>query len=105
VTDPSQRIRDYYKQLIRLRKDYAVISEGTYRSIQLDHPNVYSYMREYDNQQVLVFNNFYGKQTAIDVPEDFLKKDARVLIGNYDQHALEQQLVLQPYESIAFLLE
>ena len=105
VPDPSQRIRDYYKQLIRLRKDYAVISEGTYRSIQLDHPDVYSYMREYDNQQVLVFNNFYGKQTAIDVPEDFLKKDARVLIGNYDQHALEQQLVLQPYESIAFLLE
>ena len=37
--------------------------------------------------------------------ENFLKKDARVLIGNYDQHALEQQLVLQPYESIAFLLE
>lgn len=105
VTDPSQRIRDYYKQLIRLRKDYAVISEGTYRSIQLDHSNVYSYMREYDNQQVLVFNNFYGKQTMIDVPEDFLEKDARVLIGNYDQHALKQQLVLQPYESIAFLLE
>lgn len=105
VTNPSQHIRDYYKQLIRLRKDYAVISEGTYRSIHLDHSNVYSYIREYDNQQLLVFNNFYGKQTAIDVPEDFLKKDARVLIGNYDQHALEQQLVLQPYESIAFLLE
>lgn len=105
MPDPSQRIRDYYKQLIRLRKDYAVISEGTYRSIHLDHSNVYSYIREYDNQQLLVFNNFYGKQTMIDVPEDFLEKDARVLIGNYDQHALKQQLVLQPYESIAFLLE
>ncbi|WP_027108124.1 alpha,alpha-phosphotrehalase [Lacticigenium naphthae] len=98
----SNEIRDYYKQLIQLRKEYAVISRGTYRAIQLDHASIYAYLREDERHEVLVVNNFYGKIALFEVPEEWLQ-GASHLIGNHPERNLEKSLELQPYETIAFV--
>ncbi|MGX7087763.1 alpha,alpha-phosphotrehalase [Gemelliphila palaticanis] len=100
------KIFNYYKKLIKLRKDYKVISEGTYRGIQLDNKYIYSYIREYEGQKLLVLNNFYGENAKIDLSKENLDfNNYSVLIGNYENSNISSVIELKPYETIAILLK
>ena len=69
-----------------------------------DHPDVYAYVRTYENQRLLVINNFFKKRTAVDIPEPYAESSGRVLIGNVAGRMFQKHLVLEPYESVAYLL-
>jgi trehalose-6-phosphate hydrolase len=98
-------IFDFYKKLIQLRKELKVISEGDYRGIMMDHPSVYGYVREYEGEQLLVFNHFYSDHVTLEIPEEFLTRSSRYLIGNKEERTLTANLELGPYETIAFYFE
>ncbi|MFL2134460.1 alpha,alpha-phosphotrehalase [Desemzia sp. FAM 24101] len=98
-------IIEYYKRLIALRKEMKVISEGSYRGIMMDHPNVYAYVREYEGQQLLVLNHFYADPVAIDVPEEFQNRSSKFLIGNGEERSLGSSITLGAYETAAYLFE
>lgn len=98
-------ILNYYKQLIRLRKEMKIISEGSYRGILMDHPSVYGYVREYQGEQLLVLNHFYAEPVSVEIPEEFLNRKCRYLIGNGEKRELTKMLTLAPYETIAFYFE
>lgn len=98
-------IFQYYQKLIWLRKTMPIISVGDYKSFLMEHPHVFAYIRTYENQKLLVFNNFFKHETIVDIPSPYLNEQSEVLISNTQPHQLSQQLVLQPYESIAYLLE
>ena len=98
-------IFDFYKKLIQLRKELKVISEGDYRGIMMDHPSVYGYVREYEGEQLLVFNHFYSDHVTLEIPEEFLNRSSRYLIGNKEERTLTANLELGPYETIAFYFE
>ena len=91
----------HYKKLIQLRKQYDVIANGTYEAMLAEHQNVYAYRRTLNNEELIVLNNFYGKET--DVTLDI--KDVNgytCLLSNYEEKELTNQLTLRPYESIVF---
>jgi len=91
----------HYKKLIQLRKQYDVIANGTYEAMLAEHQNVYAYRRTLNNEELIVLNNFYGKET--DVTLDI--KDVNgytCLLSNYEEQELTNQLTLRPYESIVF---
>ncbi|MCI1882722.1 MAG: alpha,alpha-phosphotrehalase [Sporolactobacillus sp.] len=94
----------YYQLLIHLRKQNKIISIGGYRPMLEDHPDVYAYVRTYENQRLLVINNFFKKRTAVDIPEPYAESSGRVLIGNVAGRMFQKHLVLEPYESVAYLL-
>ena len=98
-------IFEFYKKLIQLRKEMPVISEGSYRGIMMDHPSVYGYVREYEGEQLLVLNHFYAGSVTLEIPEEFLMKSSRYLIGNGKERSLTTNLELGPYETIAFYFE
>ncbi|SDQ34016.1 alpha,alpha-phosphotrehalase [Carnobacterium viridans] len=98
-------IFEFYKKLIQLRKEMPVISEGSYRGIMMDHPSVYGYVREYEGEQLLVLNHFYAGSVTLEIPEEFLTKASRYLIGNGKERSLTTNLELGPYETIAFYFE
>ena len=50
----------FYKELIRLRKEMPIISEGSYLPALEDSQQVYAFERHLDGQKLLVLNNFYG---------------------------------------------
>lgn len=101
-TSPKS-IFNYYQKLIRLRKQYPVIVFGSYQAYLPEHPQVYSFLRQYEEKKVIVFTNFYDKETSISLPEEFL--DSKILIDNYDEIILERDLKLKPYQAIALLKE
>ena len=94
-------IFNHYKKLIKLRKDYKVISEGKTIPILKDDQNVFAFIREYNNEKLLVINNFYGNECTIDLNNiDFDIKKSKCLLSNYDEAVLDNTLKLRPYESI-----
>ncbi len=94
-------IFNHYKKLIKLRKDYKVISEGKTIPILKDDKNVFAFIREYNNEKLLVINNFYGNECTIDLSNiNFDIKKSKYLLSNYDEAVLDNTLKLRPYESI-----
>ena len=95
-------IFNHYKKLIKLRKDYKVISEGKTIPILKDDKNVLSFIREYNNEKILVINNFYDNECTADLSGiNFDVKTSKILLSNYsDDLILDNILKLKPYESV-----
>jgi trehalose-6-phosphate hydrolase len=89
----------YYQKLIQLRKEKRLIAEGQYKPYAPEHPQIYSYIRTLEDEELLVAANFYDKETELDIPERFL--DAEVLISNYSDTNIQEQTTLKPYQVIA----
>ena len=94
----------YYKKLISLRKNEELISDGSYKPILEDHPSIFAYIREYGNQKLINFNNFYGKEVELSLTEILTDiKDYEYLLGNYGEVEVEEKIKLRPYESLALI--
>lgn len=83
----------YYRNLIALRKQYDVIALGSYLPLLEDHPFVLAYKREYQDESLIVLNNFYGSETEVAMDVD----GYRLLLSNYDQ--TNEDTILRPYET------
>ena len=99
------KIFPYYQKLIQLRKEMPIIADGSYQGILLDDPEVYAYIREKDEEKLLVLNHFYGTDYTVQIPEEWVAEDAKVVIGNYSGAKLVSEMTLLPYETVAFLIK
>lgn len=100
-------IFEYYQKLIQLRKKYPIIAYGNYQPLDLKHPQIFAYCRQYQDETLLVVNNFYANHISYQLPDRYQGKECKILINNYHQQ-LDQvpaSLDLQPYEAIALLLK
>ena len=93
----------YYQKLIRLRHENEIIVYGDYELLLAEHPAIYAYTRSLGAEKLLVICNFKEEEQKIEIPEDFLKKEAEVLISNYEDAVLEQNMLLRPYEAVVFI--
>ena len=90
----------YYQKLIQLRKQYQVISLGTYEPLLSDHPTLYAYKRQYQDQEIIVYNHFYGDQTT-SIHIDASQYD--ILLSNVHRQSLSDEITLKPYESLVLI--
>ncbi len=101
----SGEIFAFYQQLIALRKQDELISNGQIHSILRDHDQVLAYVRSLPERpdQLVVFSNFYGQETTVVIPAE-LRKAGEVVVTNYGRvlTSLAEELTLQPYETLAF---
>ncbi len=98
----------HYKKLISLRKKYPLISEGSIKFILESDEKVLAYTRSYENTKLIVLNNFYGEETAVNLPKDLIDDCVKssILLSNYsDSEELKEGIVLRPYESIVYYVE
>lgn len=99
----------YYKKLIELRKNEDVIAYGDYIQLLEEHPKVYAYERNYNDEKLLVINNFYGEECLVDLSKEIEglgNYNKSILISNYKDSKLDLlNLKLRPYESIVYKLE
>ncbi|MGN7174649.1 alpha,alpha-phosphotrehalase [Paenibacillus sp. FSL R5-0490] len=98
----------HYKKLIQLRKQYDIITYGDYELISEDHPDVFAYVRNGDNEKLLVVNNFYGKETSFTLPEHIQADEYKeeILLSNYKQSpSAAETIQLRPYESVIYYLK
>lgn len=96
----------HYKNLISLRKQHDVISDGSFNIILENHDKVYAYTRSYKNTNLIVLNNFYGEDTEVTIEKELIDGNSKILISNYkDSGSLSKNIKLRPYESIVYIIE
>lgn len=95
----ADSILNYYRKLVELRKQYAIIREGSIAFLYQKQEEIFAYKRSLENQELLVINNFTNEEVVLQEP--VLCENYEYLIGNYPQEFSKNRLVsLRPYESI-----
>ncbi|BDS52857.1 TPA: alpha,alpha-phosphotrehalase [Streptococcus pneumoniae] len=89
----------FYQDLIRLRKEMPIISEGSYKPAFEDSKQVYAFERQFEDQKLLVLNNFYAKEVEIDLPAVY--QNGQILISNYEDVEVSEKILLKPYQTLA----
>lgn len=97
-------IYNYYKKLIELRKNYDIVSDGLIKPILVNDSKVLAYIREFNNEKLLVVCNFFKEETNITIGDELLCSNYSTLITNYEDKVLEKNIKLKPYESFAILI-
>ncbi|MFC2470115.1 alpha-glucosidase [Lachnoanaerobaculum gingivalis] len=104
VADQLKRedsVFNYYKKLIRLRKENEIIVYGNYELLLPEDENIFAYVRTLDNQKLLVVCNFSKAEQKFDFSG---YENAKALISNYNRDARKDG-ILKPYEATVLLLE
>ena len=89
----------FYQDLIRLRKEMPIISEGSYKPAFEDSKQVYAFERQYEDEKLLALNNFYATEVEIDLPVVY--QNGQILISNYEDVEVSEKMVLKPYQTLA----
>ena len=89
----------FYQDLIRLRKEMPIISEGSYKPAFEDSKQVYAFERQYEDEKLLVLNNFYATEVEIDLPAAY--QNGQILISNYEDEEVSEKILLKPYQTLA----
>ncbi|MGF1757284.1 alpha,alpha-phosphotrehalase [Photobacterium sagamiensis] len=98
----------YYRKLIELRKELAVITTGDYTDLMPEHSQLFCYRRQSDKQTLVCINNYYGQETECQLPETLNVEKGRYILGNYSDHQHQvpsHHLVMKPYECRVLLIE
>ncbi|GJN63895.1 alpha,alpha-phosphotrehalase [Faecalibacterium gallinarum] len=94
--DPDS-IFAFYKQLVALRKEKPVISQGNIEFLYPDDPDLLAYRRFDGESELLVLCNLTGKAASLPLPEGWA--GAARLLGNYPALA-GVPAALRPYECL-----
>ncbi|WP_404432660.1 alpha-glucosidase [Sutcliffiella horikoshii] len=99
-------IFQYYKRLIQLRKQNELIVYGDYQLILEHDPEIFSYVRSYQDKKLLVICNFYDKEPIFKLPKAINFMTKQLLLSNYtvEEQSNIAEFTLQPYEARVYLL-
>ena len=89
----------FYQDLIKLRKEMPIISEGSYQPAFEDSQQVYAFERQFEDQKLLVLNNFYATEVEIELPKTY--QNGQILISNYEDTEVSEKILLKPYQTLA----
>ncbi len=97
---------NYYQKLISLRKEYPVFVDGKYKLLLEKDQDVYAYLREGKDNNLLVLLNFSSEEVKIDLCKEFEIieeldfSDAELMLSNYQTDKdLSLKLKLKPFEA------
>lgn len=92
-----------YQQLIQYRKDHDIVVKGDFQLLYPDHPAVFAYKRQWQDDAFVVLTNVSEEEQTVAVAELSLND---VIINNYDEVTVRDgQLTLEPYQAIAITID
>ena len=97
--DP-QSCLNYFRRMIKLRKQNLALVYGQYTLLDAANPDVYAYTREYEGKKLLVLLNFSAHIATANTGVNTSK--AKLLINNYADKAADNQL--KPYQALVYQL-
>ncbi|MBI3242217.1 MAG: alpha-glucosidase [Chloroflexi bacterium] len=99
-TDPHS-VLNFYRALLRLRRQSPALRRGRYRLLAERPVNAMTYLRETEEQTMLVALNFFGHHTTAPVPAG---KWRRVLSTHIGGDPGVSEITLAPFEASLFEL-
>ena len=98
--DPNSSL-NYFRKVVKLRKENLVLVYGKYTLLDKENPNVYAYTRELDGKKFLLLLNFTSKVASFNTGLD--RSNAKLLLDNYSNPSKGNN-TLQPYEAAVYEL-
>ncbi len=89
---------NYFRKIVKFRKDNPILIYGKYRLVDKENPNVYAYTRKLNGRKFLILLNFKAWESVVNTDLDLSKM--KVLIGNYPNPSANGQL--KPFEAVIF---
>lgn len=106
ISTYSRDIKDFYEDILSYKNSIPALSMGSYRQIFANDSDIYAYIRSYNGEKVVVFGNFSQKEVLVDIRFHFIDLyDFSYLIGNYGKRRIVKNLLLRPFEFVAFVKE
>ncbi len=97
--DPNS-ILNFYRNLLKIRKEYDVFVYGNFEEIEFSNPNLYIYKKTLDEQSIVVILNFNNQEELFTTEDDI--EGAKVLINTYSNLKMEdsRKVFLKPYQGV-----
>ena len=99
-------VLNYFRKIVKLRKDNLVLVYGRYTLLDKNNPKVYAYARELDGQKMLLLLNFSASTAQANIGS--ITTNANVLLSNYKNsflnNKIQPHIALRPYEAIIYKL-
>ena len=100
--DPNSCL-NYFRKMVKLRRENPVLVYGAYELLFREHPQVYAYTRTLGEEKMLVLLNFSAEAAELELPADLTTGE--ILIDNYETVSAEGAKVsLQPYQAVIYRL-
>ncbi|WP_434524256.1 alpha,alpha-phosphotrehalase [Photorhabdus asymbiotica] len=102
----SDSVFHCYARLIKLRKEYPVLTYGSYEDLLPSHPSLWCYVRRWESQTLLVIANLSAEVQEWSLDASLSHCSWVKLMGNYPEPPLPaKNIQLQPYEAVYWLAE
>lgn len=93
----------HYKKLIEIRKNNDTIIYGDFKLLYPEDKNIFAYVRQLDNDKILVVCNFYSDEITFNFEGN--EVEGQIMLSNYSDSSTNlKNLKLRPYESIMLRL-
>jgi oligo-1,6-glucosidase/alpha-glucosidase len=100
--EDTQSILEFYKTLIRLRKEgkyKSLLADGLFAADEAEDPCVMVYRRNTESESMIVYLNYQDKESTVKIPSGYTEK----ILGNYEEASIVDGCCkLRPYECISF---
>ena len=92
-------ILNFYKSLIKIRKQYRTFIYGKYELVLPDHEQIYAYTRQDENDTMLIICNLTKDEAVFE--SEYILDNQDLLLSNYNDHNNidERTCKLRPYEA------
>ncbi len=104
--DDPDSILNYYRKLIRFRKEHDVMIYGSYEEYYANSDELFVYGRFLDGKKALVICSFSEENVAFAAPEGFDISKGTLALSNYHMcGVVNNGFTLRPYETRVYYFE
>ncbi len=100
----SNSILNYFRKVVKLRKDNLVLVYGKYTLLDKTNSKIYAYTREGEGEKMLIVLNFSTDIASADISINI--SNAQLLITNYKDAPVQNinmsTITLRPYEALVY---
>ncbi len=93
---------NYFRKLVKLRKENLVLVYGKYTLLDKDNTKVYAYTRELDGKKMLIVLNFTS--TIAEIKTGYDLSVAKLVLSNYEKSESDKSKLL-PYQAVIYQIQ
>ena len=92
-------ILNFYRKLIKFRKQYKVVRDGIYKEHYENSSKIYCYERVLGDEKLLVICSFTDKPVEFTAPAGYNLEEGKLMLANYDKNMRKHNsFKTRPYE-------
>lgn len=101
---PFYKISSYIENLSRVREENKTLRQGDFLEIFKKDKDIFAYIRRYKNEKALVINNLSQKEFLLPISMYLADYSSyKLLLGNYGQRSMVENLLVRPFETLIFI--